>query len=54
MKKNSNSSSAPLSLIWLPTLSSTTDWPMFGHDPRHTGVAGASVYYLFEAMKNED
>ncbi|MEA1865707.1 MAG: PQQ-binding-like beta-propeller repeat protein, partial [Euryarchaeota archaeon] len=24
-------------------LSCATDWPMFGHDPQHTGVAGESV-----------
>jgi hypothetical protein len=54
LKKNSNISSVPLLLICLPTSSSTAEWHIFGHDPQHTGVAGESVYYLFEAMKNEN
>ena len=30
-------------LVLLSGTAAATDWPMFGHDPQHTGVAGESV-----------
>lgn len=30
-------------LALLPYIASAADWPMFGPDPQHTGVAGESV-----------
>ena len=41
-------------LMLLTPITCAADWSMFGHDPQHTGVTGESVYYLFEAMKNEN
>ena len=30
-------------LVLLSGTAASADWPMFGHDPQHTGVAGESV-----------
>ena len=30
-------------LVLLSDTAAAADWPMFGHDPQHTGVAGESV-----------
>ena len=30
-------------LVLLPGIASAADWPMFRHNPQHTGVAGESV-----------
>ncbi|NIA11931.1 MAG: hypothetical protein GWP10_19955 [Nitrospiraceae bacterium] len=30
-------------LVLLSGTAASADWPMFGHDPQHTGVSGKSV-----------
>ncbi|MBU4222272.1 MAG: PQQ-binding-like beta-propeller repeat protein [Euryarchaeota archaeon] len=43
MKKNISIGIVLLLLVYLPTLSSAADWPMFRHDAAHSGIADEVV-----------